>query len=478
MQSKTEALSCRSPVWLMCVACSLVSTFSRGAPSPPAFTTFTRVSAGDNPSGLAIADLDDDGYDDIVVASPGDTDAASGIYMLRGQRGMESMEAASIALGARPVAVAIADFDNNGSLDIASTAMTIVDTVQIDTVVVLLNYGDATFGNPIIGDIPAQSPPLLNNPLDIAAGDVNSDGHVDVVVTSRNTDTIVIFSNDGTGQLAYAASYFSGGDDGLGPSPGQGGDRPRTLALGDLDGDGDLDAVVSNVISDTISVLERRNSAFVEVQTIGSAAAEAQQGGDAPDQVRLADLSNDGDLDLIVGYFGSMTVSTYLGVPGAGFMCSACNGTPGNALMIGSPVTAVAVIDANADEIADIAVGPSTSTAANVLLFIGRGDGSFLDPILIDAGLQSANRADAGDFDGDGDADLVFSDSGGLVLLTNDLISPCSMADISSPFGTLDDSDIREFLIRPAAALADPVEAADIFDLFQFLDIFEVGCDQ
>ena len=69
------------------------------------------------------------------------------------------------------------------------------------------------------------------------------------------------------------------------------GEEPRSVVLGDLDGDGNLDLVVANLESNDVTV--RLNAGD------GTLAAPATYGvGDSPRSVAIGDLDGDGDLDL------------------------------------------------------------------------------------------------------------------------------------------------------------------------------------
>ncbi len=77
-------------------------------------------------------------------------------------------------------------------------------------------------------------------PVAIAAGDLNGDGKVDLVVANGD-GTISVLLGSGTGTFAPAVAYTAG--------------VPTSLALGDFNGDGKLDVAVSNGGNSTVSIL-------------------------------------------------------------------------------------------------------------------------------------------------------------------------------------------------------------------------------
>ncbi len=78
-------------------------------------------------------------------------------------------------------------------------------------------------------NLPAGSRPWM-----VVAGDVNSDGNVDVVSANSGNSTVSVVLGDGAGGLQLPQNYNSGAN------------FPLAIDLGDVDGDGDLDMMVSN----------------------------------------------------------------------------------------------------------------------------------------------------------------------------------------------------------------------------------------
>ena len=77
------------------------------------------------------------------------------------------------------------------------------------------------------------------NSWDVKLGDLDGDGDLDAVVANAVDEPETVWLNDGGGSFSAHPT-----------TPSFGADDSHGLALGDLDGDGDLDAVVVNVLGD------------------------------------------------------------------------------------------------------------------------------------------------------------------------------------------------------------------------------------
>src|SRR5205814_825986 len=96
----------------------------------------------------------------------------------------------------------------------------------------------------------ALSFPAGNKPESVALGDLDGDGTLDIATANDGSNSVSVLLNQGGGQFANALSFPAG-------------NKPESVALGDLDGDGTLDIATGNlnVGSDNVSVLLNQGGA-------------------------------------------------------------------------------------------------------------------------------------------------------------------------------------------------------------------------
>ena len=197
---------------------------------------------------LAVADLNSDGHLDLVVANAfasrsGNGDGELSVIMGDGDGYFQSPVAYDSG-GFGATSVAVADVNGDGHPDLIAINQCQSNTnCNTGIAAVLLANGDGTF----------QSAVIYNTggffPNSIVVADVNGDGHVDLVISNRCVDntcangSVSVLLGNGDGTFRSAVSYGSGGN-----GTGQ-------VAVGDLNGDGHLDLVVVNGGAGAVAVL-------------------------------------------------------------------------------------------------------------------------------------------------------------------------------------------------------------------------------
>ncbi|MGZ4707938.1 MAG: FG-GAP-like repeat-containing protein, partial [Acidimicrobiales bacterium] len=276
-----------------------------------------------------------------------------------------------------PIDVDLADVNGDGALD-AITAMPGI--AGPGSVRISFGAGDGSF--PTSTDLII---PLIGGGHTLAAGDVDGDGHVDLVASNGATSTISVLLGHGDGTFAAAVVRPAGN--------GQG-----DIQLVDLDGDGHLDVVESNYVGGTVSVLlGHGDGTFADgIDT---------RAGALPVKLAAADLNGDGHLDLVVPDALTDIVSVLLGNGDGTFQ-------PRRAIPVGLSPTSVAAADLDGDGHLDLAVTNSGDSTLSVL----EGDGTGAFGSRLDYSSAAGPRAvRAGDMNGDGIADLVTANESGTI---------------------------------------------------------------
>jgi hypothetical protein len=236
------------------------------------------LAAGNVPFSITSGDLDGDGDLDLTVANENDDNVT--VLLNDGSAGFSEAPGSPFLVGDEPLSVTAGDLDDDGDMDLA------VANFSGDNVTLLLNDGSGSFNEA------AGSPFLVGDePISIAAGDLDGDGDMDLAVANQADDNVTLLLNNGSAVFNAAAG-----------SPIATGNGPFSITTGDLDGDADLDLATANPggFPDTATVLLNDGSAVFSE----AAGSPIVVGGD-PFSITSGDLDGDGDLDLaLANVFG------------------------------------------------------------------------------------------------------------------------------------------------------------------------------
>ncbi len=196
------------------------------------------------------------------------------------------------------------------------------------------------------------------------------------------------------------------------------GDAPRQVKVADFNGDGALDLAACNANSNDVAVLISNGDGTF-------AAAVFYPVEDTPLSVSAADLDSDGDIDLTVANGNTPSISVLFGNGNGTFVTHQTVFLDPNEPPYPGVMMVHTMADFDGDDDTDIAV--VTLTATLIMILPNDGSGTFGPPVVIDEvpGAGFPTDLEPGDFDGDGDIDLItirgylFGHSGARVLLNN-----------------------------------------------------------
>jgi len=216
-----------------------------------------------------------------------------------------------------PNGVAVGDLNGDGHLDVV-----VANEDSPGTIAVLLGNGDGTLQAPVT--YPANDWPGF-----VVLGDFNKDGHLDVAVANRAIGTpgqVLIFLGKGDGTLNSPTTYGPFTD-------------AFSMAVGDVNHDGKLDIVLADTAAG-ILLLGNGDGTFGTGIPIGASDAV---------WFAIADFNGDHQPDLAVAYNSGQFVEIMLGNGHGTFTISTL-------LPVSTPPIALAAKDLNGDGVPDIAV--------------------------------------------------------------------------------------------------------------------------
>lgn len=309
------------------------STMGCGTPSFGTASYFS-IGGGTIPISLAVADFNSDGKPDVVTANQ----TSNNVSVLLGNGDGSYASGVTISSGAiNPSSVAVGDFNLDSKLDIAVSHVN-------GGVSVLLGNGMGGFGVPLVLS-------TIVGANDVVTGDFNGDGKPDIAVARSSANGVSIFSGDGMGGFAARVDFPAGTD-------------CFALRAADFNGDGKLDIATANFTTNDVSILLGNGLGSFGMPTNFPIAA-----GSNPRSIRVGDLDRDGDIDLVTSNAAATNGFSVLLNNGNGSFGAATNYST-----VFAPQE-LTIGDLNGDGKPDIAV--SNGSASSVSVRLGNGSGSF-----------------------------------------------------------------------------------------------------
>jgi hypothetical protein len=322
-------------------------------------------AAGDAVPGLAraAADLDGDGEVDLATALVTENSSAL-LLLLNNGGGFRTRQ----LLSEMPGSVQIADFNGDSVPDLAAALE--------DRVLVLLNWGGASFRRPLIH-------PVELAPAQLAAADLDGDGFIDLAMVNAITSQATLLLNRGDGVLAEQRIF----------SVGEG---PRAVRAGDLDGDGlpDVAAAMAGPEGPGHELLFLRNLGEGRLAAI----EEVPVAGD-PLAVVSADFNGDGVVDLAAATRTPPGISLLLGLGEGSF-------SQPQRLSTAQEPSSMAAGDLDGNGAPDLAIAVRRTQEAGVLW----NRGGLLRSIEWRRVGGAPVAMEIADLDGDGRLDLITAD--------------------------------------------------------------------
>ena len=271
-----------------------VSIFMHDPANPGHYLAAVNVNTGGQPNQVVVGDLNGDGKPDLALA---DMSPSGNVIVLLQDAANPGhfLAPTTLATGYVTPGVAIADVNGDGKPDLIAANF---DSNGNNGRVSVFLQDPANAGNFLARtDFPAGAQPQA-----VKVADVNGDGLSDVVVANRGP------GSDGTGTFGASVLLQDPAHAGAFLAPVTYATQPGSvdIAVGDLNGDGKLDLVVANLgppPTGSVSVLLQdpaHPGAYL--------AATSYAGYGQPLGVAIADLNGDGHPDIAVADANSATV--------------------------------------------------------------------------------------------------------------------------------------------------------------------------
>jgi hypothetical protein len=335
-----------------------------------------------NPIGVTVADLNGDGFGDVISTNNAGGDVT--VLLSNGDGTVQTPTFGFTTGGHLSVEAMVADLNGDGLADI------IVPDGEY-SLVYMKGYGDGTFRAAMDYYTPASD---NGEPFgfDIATGDFNGDGLPDVVVGNQLDAAvgITVFLSRPDGSMQPGVNYGLGGG-------------MAHVAVADLDGDGVLDIVATDSTTGMLRIFSgNKTSSGVGDGTFTEGGSFATDAGNTdPRAVVVGDFNGDGKPDLAVANYGGSNVAVLLNQGGLTFAAPVT-------YSVCSPSLELTAADLNGDGFPDLVVPLTQCGAVQVFMNTADGTGGLSVGTIFLVG-NNPYQVAVGDLDGDGIPDLAIT---------------------------------------------------------------------
>lgn len=240
-----------------------------------------------------------------------------------------------------------------------------------------------------------------NSPVGVAAGDLDGDGKLDLVVANNSSNTVSVYRNLSTGNI-NSAMFGARVDFTVAATP-------FDVAIADIDLDGRPDIATANLGTSSLSVL--RNTSITGAITASSFASKVDfTSASGTNSIKIWDIDGDNKPEVIVGVAsGGISVYKNASTPGAFVAASLATKVDFSTVAING----FAIGDIDSDGKPDIAVASTGTSATTMSLFRNTATPGAITAASfaakVDITVSTNPNVAMSDVDGDGKLDMVVS---------------------------------------------------------------------
>ncbi|CAF3346940.1 unnamed protein product [Rotaria sp. Silwood2] len=354
----------------------VVEVFTQYFNYPVVDETVYSTREGSKPHFSTVGDFNNDGHLDVVVANYESN--SIGLFINLGNGTFRNQEEYYVGVYSTPSFLVTGDFNEDQYLDI------VLILYNNSKIAILLGYGNGNFSYKEI-----YSTDENFHFYSIAVGDINNDGHLDVIAPDVKNGSFNIFIGYGNGTFKNIILILTIIDF-----------YPYVVQCGDLNNDKILDIVASDSFDHGIAILFGDGNGFFQNQLVTSTK------GSHSSSIAVGNLNSDNWLDIIyVDEFSAYVV----------ILLNSGNGTFENVThyltVQGSQPHSVALGYLNDDNLLDIVIANTLDDSINILF--GNENGKFRRRTRISTGFESRPKSVViGDFNNDNKQDFVVANKG------------------------------------------------------------------